>query len=95
MGLLMKGQIKFVANVTVVLRSSAAGTSVLTLKAARRLLEATFLALVADEPRGAVTGFVLGLRTNAVVDAKGQRFLHALDGIADGCRAILTKLSGI
>ena len=79
----------------VVLRSSAANASVLALKAARRLFETTFLALVADEPRGTVTSFVLRYRTHAVVDTKCQRFLHALDRIAEGCRLILTKLSGI
>lgn len=84
MRLLVKWQIKLVANVTVVFRSGAADASILTLQAARRLLKSTLLALVADESRRTVARSVLGLRTNAVIHTKGQLFLHALDRTTEG-----------
>ena len=79
--LLVEWQIELVANMTVVFRSGAAYASILTLQAARGLLESTLLALVADESRRTVARFVLGLRTNAVIHTEGQLFLHPLDGI--------------
>ena len=91
--LLVEWQIELVANMTVVFRSGAAYASILTLQAARGLLESALLALVADESRRTVARFVLGLRTNAVIHTEGQLLFHPLDGIAKRSRTILAKLA--
>ena len=91
--LLVEWQIELVANMTVVFRSGAAYASILTLQAARGLLESALLALVADESRRTVARFVLGLRTNAVIHTEGQLLFHPLDGIAKRSRTVLTELA--